>query len=66
MSEVFRVLTNGGRFIEITFGTPAQRFPVMRRVRRNWVVHPPILVPQNDETEGSWFDYIYVFEKHDP
>jgi RAT1-interacting protein len=34
-NEVFRVLAKGGRFVEIAFGTPGQRFPAMRNVRRD-------------------------------
>jgi ubiquinone/menaquinone biosynthesis C-methylase UbiE len=66
MSEVFRVLTNGGRFIIVTFGTPGERFPAMRSVRRNWFVYPPIILPPSEEIEDDVSDYIYVFEKREP
>jgi RAT1-interacting protein len=66
MAEAFRVLRNGGHFVEITFGTPAERFPAMRGVRRNWHVYPPIILPPSDVIEDDVSDYIYVFEKRAP
>lgn len=66
MGEAFRVLTNGGRLIVVTFGTPAERFPAMRSVRRSWHVYPPIVLPPSEEIDDDVSDYIYVFEKREP
>jgi SAM-dependent methyltransferase len=65
MSEAFRVLRNGGHFVSITFGSPGERFPEMRAVRRPWYVYPPIIIPPSDFIEGDVEDYIYIFEKRE-
>ena len=65
MKENYRVLKNGGHFIIVTFGSPSQRFPAMRRTRLPWYVYPPIIMmPQNQGIETSR-DYIYIFEKRE-
>ena len=65
MAENYRVLKNGGRFIVITFGSPSQRFPAMRRTRRSWYVYPPILMRSTTESGTQGLDYIYIFEKRE-
>jgi SAM-dependent methyltransferase len=65
MSEAFRVLTDGGHFVCITFGSPGERFPAMRAVRRKWRVYPPIVMPPTDIIEDDGCDYIYIFEKRE-
>jgi ubiquinone/menaquinone biosynthesis C-methylase UbiE len=66
MAEIFRVLSNHGKFVVVSFGSPSERFPDMRGVRRNWIVHPPIVLPPCEEIEDDTCDFIYVFEKNNP
>jgi ubiquinone/menaquinone biosynthesis C-methylase UbiE len=65
MGEVYRVLTNGGRLVVVTFRTPAGRFPAMCSVRRNWFVYPPIVLPLSEEIEDDVGNYIHMFEKRE-
>jgi ubiquinone/menaquinone biosynthesis C-methylase UbiE len=66
MAEVFRVLSNHGKFVVISFGSPSERFPTMRGARRNWIVHAPIVLPPCEEIEDDTCDFIYMFEKDNP
>jgi ubiquinone/menaquinone biosynthesis C-methylase UbiE len=63
VSEIFRVLAEGGRFILISFGSPGQRLPVVRKVRRDWICNPVIVVPPAVGDPKETKTYIYVFVK---
>jgi ubiquinone/menaquinone biosynthesis C-methylase UbiE len=65
MKEIFRVLKNGGHFIIVSFGSPSQRFPPMRRDKLKWYVYPPIVIPPPEERPNDTINYVYVFEKRD-
>ena len=58
MKEIYRVLKPGGKFIQITYSSPSQRFPAMRKYKLNMYYHPPIFI-------GSYGNahYFYVVEK---
>ena len=56
--EICRVLKTGGKFIQITYSAPSQRFPAMRKNKINLYYHPPVFL-------GSYGNahYFYVAEK---
>jgi ubiquinone/menaquinone biosynthesis C-methylase UbiE len=63
VSEIFRVLTNGGKFILVSFGPPSQRLPAIRKIRRNWCCRQVIHIPALEGGPAETRSYVYVFEK---
>jgi RAT1-interacting protein len=63
VSEIFRVLANSGRFVFISFGSPSQRLPVIKKIRRNWTCKPVVVIPPEPGDPKETQTYIYVFEK---
>ena len=59
--EIYRVLTDGGVFVEISYGTPESRLPLFRSFDFNWDVYDPIEI-ENPDRPGSPH-YIYLFAK---
>lgn len=60
MSEIFRVLKEGGLFIEITYGKPDNRIALFNSIDIDFTIYDPIEMPNS---EDSSTEYIYIFQK---
>lgn len=63
LKEVFRVLKTNGKFVVITFESPAKRLKTLRLVKLNWNLLPPLNLHLSDE-KNSTMIYVYILEKN--
>ena len=64
LSEVYRVLRPGGRFLAISFGGPSQRLSLFKRPKLNWTLLPPLhIFNSQDYDPCDNGQFVYAFEK---
>ena len=59
--EVHRVLKPNGKFISITFDSPAKRIKILKSIKLDWNFLPPLTIDHRSECDTIF--YAYIFEK---
>lgn len=64
IDEIWRILKNGGIFIEITHAEPKKRIDLFKSTGENWKFYETKKICNNENQKNKNFIYIYVLQKN--